>query len=84
MRSRRGSVHGNALARLAALEAQVDARRAVPIVVNYGPGRVEGCGRSWPTEEAMLAELEGKQARPPLIIRLAVDPAVVAPEDAAK
>ena len=76
-RSRRGSVHG----RIAALEAKFEARHVQPILIEYTAGRVCGVGDAeWPSLEAALAALEGKQSRPPLVIRLAVDPAVVAPD----
>lgn len=70
--------------RLAALEAKVEARHVVPVVVAHVDGRVDGCGnQTWPSLDAMYADLAGKQGKPPLVIQLAVD-GPEAPEDAPK
>lgn len=80
MRARNGraAVH----ARLSALEAKAEAKHVVPVVVAHVDGRVDGCGnQTWPSLDAMYADLAGKQSRMPLIIQLAVDPPE-APEEA--
>lgn len=82
-RSRRGQVHGIG-GQLAALAARVDAVTApdvVPLVVAHGDGHVTGYKRTWPSLEAMYADLASKQSKPPLLIQLAVDGPETAKED---
>ena len=79
-RSNRAAIH----ARLAALESKAEAKHVCPVVVAHVDGHVSGTGdQTWPSLDAMRADLAGKQSKPPLVIQLAVD-GPEAPEDAGK
>ena len=70
------------LSRLERLEELAASLHVQPILIEHTNGRVSGTGtQEWPSLAAALAELEGKQCKPPLVIQLQVDELVVAPED---
>ncbi len=76
VRSRRGSVHGNLAARLAALEARSAARHCGPIVGIEIPetGQIkDDTGRLWPDADAFVAATSHGR-KTPLLITLDREP----------